>query len=166
MTRCSIIFLIALCSASTFAQKIDSVKYGNGFLFYHEYGKGEPIILLAGGPGNNCLQLADMARKLSNHNRVILLEERGTGLSIPNPLDSTTINLAASVSDINLLLNHLGLEEAIICGHSWGATLGLLYTSSFPEKVKSLILIAPSSLLMGDELRRTIQYNRDARNER
>jgi pimeloyl-ACP methyl ester carboxylesterase len=104
-----------------------------------------------------------MATKLSRNNRIILLEERGSGLSIPSPLDSTTINLQTAVSDINLLLDHLGLKNAVICGHSWGATLALYFASAFPERVKSLIVIAPSSLLMGGELRQTLQYNRKAK---
>jgi pimeloyl-ACP methyl ester carboxylesterase len=163
MARCLTIFFITVCVASGLAQKLDSIRYQNGFLFYHEYGKGEAIILLTGGPGNNCSQLADMAAKLSAGNRVILLEERGTGLSIPDPLDSTTINLQIIASDINMVLDHLDLKEAIICGHSWGATLAMYFASFFPERVKSLILVAPSSLLMGKELAQTIQYNRNAR---
>jgi proline iminopeptidase len=163
MLRCLIIFFIALGAVPGLAQKTDSIKYSNGFLYYHEYGKGETIVLLTGGPGNNCSQLADMATRLSRNNRVILLEERGTGLSIPDPLDSNTINLQTTVSDLNLLLDHLGLKEAIICGHSWGATVALYFASAFPERVKSLIIIAPSSMLMGKELRQTIQYNRIAK---
>ena len=163
MIRCLIIYFIVHCAVPGFTQKIDSIKYRNGFLYYHEYGKGETIVLLTGGPGTNCSQLADMASKISTNNRVILLEERGTGLSIPDPLDSNTINLQTAVSDLNLLLEHLGLKEAIICGHSWGATLALYFASAFPERVKALIIIAPSSLLMGKELRQTIQFNRIAK---
>jgi proline iminopeptidase len=163
MLRCLIIFFIALFAEPSFAQKIDSIKYRNGFLFYHEYGKGETIILLTGGPGNNSSQLADMALKLSANNRVILLEQRGTGLSIPTPFDSTTVNLQTEVSDINLLLDQLGLKEAIICGHSWGATLAMYFASLFPQRVKSLILIAPSSLLIGEELYQTSMFNINAR---
>jgi len=163
MLRCLIIFFIALFAEPSFAQKIDSIKYRNGFLFYHEYGKGETIILLTGGPGNNSSQLADMAMKLSANNRVILLEQRGTGLSIPTPFDSSTVNLQTAVSDINLLLDQLGLKEAIICGHSWGATLAMYFASLFLQRVKSLILIAPSSLLIGEELYQTGMFNINAR---
>src|SRR5688500_5040422 len=102
MRRYLLICFVVFCGLSSFAQKIDSIKYNNGFLFYHEYGKGETIVLLTGGPGNNCTQLADMATKLSEVSRVILLEQRGTGLSIPHPFDSTTINLQTALSDINL----------------------------------------------------------------
>ena len=163
MMRCIIIFFIIHCVVPGIAQKTDSIKYKNGFLYYHEYGKGEAIVLLTGGPGNSCSQLADMATKISSNNRIILLEERGTGLSIPDPLDSNTINLQTAASDLNLLLDHLGLKDVIICGHSWGATLAMYFASVFPDRVKALIVISPSSMLMGKELRQTLQFNRIAK---
>jgi len=167
MIRCLIIFFIAQAALPCLAQKTDSIKYSNGYLYYHEYGKGEAIVLLTGGPGNDCSQLADMATKLSANNRVILLEERGTGLSIPDPLDSNTVNIQTTVSDLNLLLDHLGLKDVIVCGHSWGATIAFCFASAFPDRVKNLIVIAPSSMLMGRELRQTLQYNRISKwNER
>lgn len=163
MKRFLFILSFSLYAISAPAQQTDSVKYKNGFLYYHEFGKGDPIVLLAGGPGNNCSQLAGMASALSSKNRVILLEERGTGRSIPDPFDSTTINLETEVSDIRLLLDHLGLRQAIICGHSWGATLALYFAIGAPDQVKSLIMISPSALLVGEDLRRTLAYNRNTR---
>ena len=164
MVRLLILLLfITLCAAPGFAQRTDSIKYSSGFLYFHEYGKGETIVLLTGGPGNDCSQLAEMAARLGTHNRIILLEQRGTGLSIPTPLDSTTINLQSAASDLNLLLDHLGLQEAIFCGHSWGATLAMYFASAFPKRVKSLILIAPSSLLIGEEMYQTVTYNMSTR---
>ena len=70
MKHCVVISLIFL-AISTDAQKTDSIKFSNGFLFYHEYGKGKVIILLTGGPGNDCMQLSEMAVKLSKSYRNI-----------------------------------------------------------------------------------------------
>ncbi len=156
-----IVFFITIFSAA--AQKLDSIHHKNGKLYYHEYGQGEAIILLAGGPGNNCSQLEDVATKLSKNNHVILLEQRGTGRSIPKPFDSTTINLSTAVEDINLLLNKLELKQAIICGHSWGACLAMYFASFFPEKIKALILLNPGPLFMGEDLLSTFNYNASTR---
>lgn len=134
------------------AQNIDSIKYSNGYLYYHDLGKGEPIVLLSGGPGNDCSQLYEMAQKLSNDHRVILLEQRGTGRSIPKPLDSTTVNLSTAVSDVKLLLDKLKLAKATICGHSWGGSLAMYFASAHPDRVKSLILLAPAYLSLGNDL--------------
>lgn len=138
------IFLILLFNFVTaFGQKIDSIKYSNGFLYFHEYGKGTPIILLTGGPGANYQQLAEVAVTIGNRYRVILPEQRGTGRSIPTPFDTSTINLANAKADLNLLLTHLKLKEAIFVGHSWGAMLAMSFACDHPSKVKSLLLIAP-----------------------
>ncbi len=125
---------------SSFGQKLDSIKYANGYLYYHDYGKGEPVILLSGGPGVSCNQEQEVAIELSKNYRAILLEQRGTGISIPTPFDSTTINLKSALDDLNLLLDHLHLKQAIFYGHSWGGTLAMSFATSFPDRVKALIL--------------------------
>lgn len=100
----TILFLTFL--STTFGQQLDSIKYEYGRLYYHSYGKGETIVMLSGGPGNNALQLESVALKLSANYRIVLLEQRGAGMSIPTQFDSTTITLKASISDINLLLQN------------------------------------------------------------
>ena len=125
---------------SSFGQKLDSIKYANGYLYYHDYGKGEPIILLSGGPGASWQQEEEVAIELSKKYRAIILEQRGTGHSIPAPFDSTTINLKSALGDLNLLLDHLHFKEAIFYGHSWGGTLAMDFATSFPKRVKALIL--------------------------
>ena len=141
--RQTFLLILLLNFLPAFGQKIDSIKYSNGFLYFHEYGQGKPIILLTGGPGANYQQLADVAVTVGNQYRVILLEQRGTGRSLPTPFDSSTINLATAKADLNLLLTHLKLKEAIFLGHSWGAMLAMSFACDYPSKVKSLLLIAP-----------------------
>jgi proline iminopeptidase len=127
--------VISFCLlTNSHAQQIDSIKYEYGYLYYHHYGSGETIILLSGGPGNSCLQLEDVALKLSSKYRVILLEQRGTGLSIPKPFDSTTINLKASFDDINLVIDHLKLKEVILCAHSFGGSRAMFFAAAYPRK--------------------------------
>jgi proline iminopeptidase len=158
--------LMIICTVITLktnAQILDSIRYENGFLYYHEYGKGEPIILLSGGPGNDCIQLARMASELCMNHRIILFEQRGTGLSIPGPFDSTTINLNTAVSDLIRLMDNLDLKQAIICGHSWGGSLAMYLASSHPERIKSLILIAPGDFSLGKEINDAFYYNRNLR---
>src|SRR5436190_617782 len=148
---------------SSFGQKLDSIKYANGYLYYHDYGKGEPIILLSGGPGVSCLQEQEVAIELSKNYRAILLEQRGTGLSIPTPFDSSTINLKAALADLNLLLDHLHLKDAIFYGHSWGGTLAMSFATSFPNRVKALILTNTGPFKIDDYSGPTLILNINAR---
>ncbi len=127
------------------AQIVDSIKYENGFLHYHEYGsKNLPtVIILTGGPGNSYNQLEGLAETISTKFRSILLEQRGTGKSIPIPFDSTTVNINAVTKDIKILMDSLKLKESIILGHSWGGMLAMKFASEFTTSVNHLILVAP-----------------------
>ncbi len=145
MPRICILLLLPLllCTTLLTAQHVDSLRYTNGYLYYHEYGKGEPVIVLSGGPGNSCMQQEEVAVALGKSYHSILPEQRGTGLSIPAPFDSTTINLAAAIADIDRLMQHLRLKTAIIYGHSWGGMLAMSFAAAHPDKVKALVLVSP-----------------------
>lgn len=161
-----LITILLFCFQVVNSQTLDSVRYANGYIFYHEYGKGEPVLILSGGPGVSCEQEEDVAIKLSEKYHSILLEQRGTGRSIPIPFDTTTINLETAISDINLLLNHLSIDKINIVGHSWGGTLALAYATTYPEKVNSLVLIAPGwyKILSTDDSQiKTTAYNKNVR---
>jgi pimeloyl-ACP methyl ester carboxylesterase len=136
---------LSLGSKNCFAQVMDSIKYENGFLYYHNYGSKNlpPVILLTGGPGNSYIQLDALARTLSNKFRCILPEQRGTGKSIPSPFDSTTISVNLLTLDIKRIMDILNLKEAIFIGHSWGGMLAMNFATQFPKNVKHLVLIAP-----------------------
>lgn len=127
------------------AQITDSIKYDNGFLYFHEYGAKNlpPVLILTGGPGNSYTQLDAMARTLGTKFRCILPEQRGTGKSIPNPFDSTTVSVDLITGDLKNLMDSLQLKKIIFIGHSWGGTLAMNFASQFPKRVKHLVLISP-----------------------
>jgi pimeloyl-ACP methyl ester carboxylesterase len=162
--RLIFLFLLQLfLIAGAAGQKTDSIKYSNGYLYFHEYGAGEPVILLSGGPGANYQQLEDVAITLGKRYRIIALEQRGTGLSIPKPFDTSTINLNTAHADINRLLNHLKLQQASFIGHSWGAMLAMSFASNYSPRVKSLILIDPGPFKLDEATFEVYAANREAR---
>jgi pimeloyl-ACP methyl ester carboxylesterase len=157
-------FVVLSCFAfTTFAQKHDSVKYANGYLHYHEYGKGEPVILLTGGPGAGHTQLETVAKALESNYRAILLEQRGTGSSMPVPFDKTTVNISTAMSDLNLLMDHLKITQAHLLGHSWGAMLAMTHAANHPQRVKSLLLISPGPFKLNQEIFGIYGANRESR---
>jgi len=106
-----------------------------------EYGNenGVPVVVCHGGPGNGLVPA--MSRLFNPHKyRIILFSQRGCGLSSPDSLENNTPNNL--VSDINILLNHLGIQQCVLAGGSWGASLSLLFYHIYPEKVSGLILWA------------------------
>ncbi|HEY9258817.1 alpha/beta hydrolase [Chitinophaga sp.] len=155
--------MLLLCALTGHTQQLDAIKYPNGYLYFHTYGSGAPVIVLSGGPGNSCLQQEEVAIALGKKYRSILLEQRGTGLSVPVPFDSTTINLQAAMDDLNRLLQHLRLKRAVFYGHSWGAMLAMSFAANYPDKVKALVLADPGYYKFSADLLTTHVNNLRAR---
>jgi proline iminopeptidase len=137
---------ILFCYSSLIAQKDDSIVVSNAVLHYNVQGDGQPILLLSGGPGISSNQLSELSERLSKNYKCILFDQRGTGRSHTNPMDSTTINLDQSMKDVNSLLERQNIKTVTIIGHSWGAMLGLSYAINYPDHVQKLVVIGPGPL--------------------
>ena len=133
-----IIFFQAAVSAQTsyYINSNDGVK-----IFVQEFGKGAPVVLLAGGPGLNPDYLQPLWDKLSGNYRCIVLNERGTGKSILPVVDSASMSMDNYVNDIEALRKYLKLEKLILAGHSWGGMLCMVYLAREPKHVKKIILL-------------------------
>jgi proline iminopeptidase len=109
-------------------------------IYFEESGdiKGIPVVFLHGGPGSgsseNHRRYFDPAKY-----RIINFDQRGCNRSIPNGLteNNTSQHL---IADIESIREQLNIDNWVIFGGSWGATLGLLYAQAFPEKVCGMIL--------------------------
>ncbi|EIJ44157.1 proline iminopeptidase [Beggiatoa alba B18LD] len=114
---------------------------GDGHTLYLEESghlQGIPVIFLHGGPGSYC---KPQHRCFFNprHYRIILFDQRGAGRSTPagNIQHNTTQHL---LTDMETIRQYLGIDNWLVFGGSWGATLGLLYALTYPERVLGLIL--------------------------
>ena len=117
------------------------VDVGDGHRVYVEQcgnPTGIPVVVLHGGPGGGC---SPAMRRYFDPNvyRVILFDQRGCGRSRPHASikDNTTWHL---VADIELLRETLKIEDWIVFGGSWGATLALIYAQAHPDRVLHLVL--------------------------
>lgn len=99
---------------------------------------GIPVVFLHGGPGSGC---EPYQRRFFNPDkyRIVLFDQRGCGRSTPHAaLENNTTQ--ALVADIELIREKLGIEKWLVFGGSWGATLGLVYAETHPERVLGLVL--------------------------
>lgn len=109
-------------------------------IYFEEVGNpdGQPVVFVHGGPGGgifpNCRRFFD-----PKHYRVILFDQRGAGQSKPYSelRENTTQDL---IADMELLREHLQIEQWIVFGGSWGSTLSLAYAIEHPEHVRALVL--------------------------
>ena len=99
---------------------------------------GIPVVVIHGGPGGggqpSYRQYFDPAAF-----NIIQFDQRGCGKSTPYA-ELEGNNTQASVSDLEALREHLGLENWHVFGGSWGSTLSLIYAQHHPERVMSLVL--------------------------
>jgi len=114
----------------------------NGFdLYYRSLGKGEPVLILGGGPGDDCDYLLPVASEIAKYAHAILLEQRGTGRSLPSHVDKNTVNLALYLEDSEVLRTHLKVKRWTVVGHSAGGLLAMYYAAAYPERIHKLVLL-------------------------
>jgi proline iminopeptidase len=117
------------------------IEIEDGILAWEEVGQGEPLLFLAGGPGDAATYLRPVAEPLTPEYRSILFDQRGTGRSLLNRQDETTLALERYYEDIERLRERFGVEQLTIVGHSWGAMLALFFAMHYPHRVKRMILM-------------------------
>ncbi|MCA6596561.1 MAG: prolyl aminopeptidase [Pseudanabaena sp. M046S1SP1A06QC] len=122
--------------------------YHQGFLkvsdlhtiYFEESGnpQGHPVIILHGGPGGGS---QPMYRQYFDTQRwrIVQFDQRGCGQSTPHAelRENTTWHL---VEDIENLRKYLNIDRWTVSGGSWGSTLALSYSQTYPEYCKALIL--------------------------
>ncbi|MEU6476835.1 alpha/beta hydrolase [Streptomyces sp. NPDC047017] len=116
-------------------------------LAYHLRGRGEPLVVLPGGPMRASAYLGDLGG-LAAHRRLILLDPRGTGGSAC-PADPSTYRCDRQVDDVEALRVHLGLERMDLLGHSAGGSLATLYAARHPRRVARLALVTAALRPLG-----------------
>ncbi|OLF16975.1 alpha/beta fold hydrolase [Actinophytocola xanthii] len=119
-------------------------------LAQHVLGAGEPLVCLPGGPMQPSPYLGDLGG-LSAHRSLVLLDPRGTGGSAV-PEDPETYRCDRQVDDVEAVRARLGRERVDLLGHSAGASLALLYAARHPDRVARLVLVAPSTRVVGVEV--------------
>lgn len=117
--------------------------------FYKIYGKGEPLLIINGGPGMNSNGFETVAKKLSEKYQTILYDQRGTGKSVLKELNSETINMKLMAEDIESLRKHLHIEKWSILGHSFGGILAAHYATIYPETISKIIFSASGGIDLG-----------------
>jgi pimeloyl-ACP methyl ester carboxylesterase len=101
-----------------------------------------PIILLHGLLLSQEMH-APLARDLAARgNTVVTLDLLGHGLS-DRPRDMWRYSMAIYGEQVVALMDHLGLEEAVVMGTSLGANAALEVAASHPERLRGLVIEMP-----------------------
>lgn len=107
---------------------------------YRTFGNinGKPVLFVHGGPGS---APTDNAARFFNPKAyyIVLVDQRGCGKSRPTAetRENTTQDL---ISDFEKIRETLKIEKWQVFGGSWGSSLSLAYTYTYPERVTELIV--------------------------
>jgi len=99
-----------------------------------ERGQGPPLVLLHGIMLSSALWVHQL-RDLADHHRVIAIDLRGHGQSLPGATGSGVEILAA---DVRAVLEALAVEHAVLVGHSMGGMVALQLATSLPIEERRL----------------------------
>jgi len=121
---------------------------GDGQQVYWEVSgnpKGKPAVLLHGGPGSGSYpgqrRWFDPAAY-----RIVQFDQRGCRRSTPSASDPQT-DLSSNtthhlIADMERLRQHLEIDRWLVCGASWGVTLGLAYAERHSERVTEAVFLS------------------------
>jgi pimeloyl-ACP methyl ester carboxylesterase len=114
--------------------KVDGVH-----LHYIERGRGEPLVLFHGnGTHGRDFDISGLVDMAATHYRVIVFDRPGFGHS-ERPADRVW-SAEAQAALLHKALRLLGVERAVVMGHSWGTQVALALALNHPAMVKSLVL--------------------------
>ena len=105
-------------------------------LFFRELGQGKPIIILHGlfGSSDNWLT---QAKLLAPHYKLFSVDQRNHGQS-PH---SDDFDYPSMVADLNELIQHQGISDPVIIGHSMGGKTAMNFALAHPDKISKLVVV-------------------------
>jgi len=109
-------------------------------------GQGEPVFVLLHGFAASLYSWHAVMEPLSQLGRVIAFDRPGFGLS-EHPLTWQGQNPYRAEAQVDLvisLLDHFGIQKAILVGNSAGGTVSMQVALSHPGRISALILVDPA----------------------
>ncbi len=120
--------------------EVDSI-----LVHYKVHGSGEPVMLLMHGFGSSTYTWADVIQPLAEHGTVIAYDRPAFGLTErPIPGEWVGESPYSNESQVEMavgLMDALGIEKAILVGHSAGGTIAIQTALAYPQRVSGLVLV-------------------------
>jgi len=110
-------------------------------IYYEDHGTGQPVVLIHGYPLSGRAWDRQVPALLEAGHRVITYDRRGFGKSSQ---PATGYDYDTFAADLNMLLEHLDLREAVLVGHSMGTGEVTRYLTSYGSaRATKGVLVAP-----------------------
>lgn len=114
----------------------------NGLTFHvTDVGEGPPVVLLHGFPDTSDLWRNQIPAIVDAGYRCIVPDMRGRGRS-DGPDSVSDYALPNMVDDVAGIMDALGLDQAHIVGHDWGAGVAWRFASTLPNRTDTLTVVS------------------------
>src|ERR1700685_3562924 len=145
----SVVLVLAAVSTAAQTDHVYPVQDGfvdaNGVMIYYvTLGRGEPLLILHGGPGASHDYFLPYLVPLARHHKVIFIDERGSGKS-QKLEDRSAYTIENMVEDVEGVRQGLGLGKISLLGHSYGGALAQAYALKYQRNLNHLILASTCS---------------------
>jgi len=110
-------------------------------IYRETQGAGEPLVLLNGimmSTASWALQLP----RLTPRYQCILHDFRG---QLRSPAEEPSWPIESHADDLRDLLDEIGADRVHVVGTSYGGEVGMIFAYTYPERVRSLVVIASTS---------------------
>ncbi|MDD2529968.1 MAG: alpha/beta hydrolase [Bacteroidales bacterium] len=125
--------------------KHKSLLYNDSIIVnYQDEGQGSETLVLLHGFMNNIDVWANYAFKFMKEIRVIAIDLLGHG-ETGDSTEVHTMELQANM--VKAVLDHVGVSNCVIAGHSMGGYVALAFAELYPTYVKGLCLINSQALM-------------------
>ncbi len=108
-------------------------------LFYGVRGDG-PVLVLNDGIGCDGFAWRYLMPYFAQRHRVIHWHYRGHGRSGP-PQDPSRLDIPSLARDLQAVLDAVGVEQAVLLGHSMGTQVELEFVRLEPDRVRGLVFL-------------------------
>lgn len=78
--------------------------------------------------------------RVSSYSRLIIFDQRGTGMSDPIPLTNPP-TLEERMDDIRAVMDDAGSDRAVVLGSQNGGPLAILFAAAHPDRTAAMVLI-------------------------
>jgi pimeloyl-ACP methyl ester carboxylesterase len=107
-------------------------------LHYQRVGQGPDVVMIHGLTGNLAVWHLKIIPMLMDRFRILTYDLRGHGYSDMPPNGYSATDMA---TDLEHLLDTLGIENAELVGHSYGADIALCFALLYPDRVRKVVAI-------------------------
>lgn len=114
------------------------LKSGDLNMHYLDWGGNEEVVVFLHGAASSCHWYDLVIPHVSDSYRVIALDQRAHGKT---DQPSAGYDWRTLAGDVIGSLDQLGIRQAAVVGHSWGASTALGVAALHPDRVTALVMI-------------------------